>query len=135
MPSDGYAFGSEYPMTETWLISNPRRAEISDGIQTLHKEVLTMMNNLMREPCMQDWVRDEAPELVGLLPPAIDAKHARECINVQAEFAILGEALWFLTRWNDGDFYEMIDWKKASHQEKLPYWVNTHDVKTALWKK
>ena len=129
MPPETYAFGSYYPMTETWLISNPRRKDVEKSITTLHGEVLKMMRNLMREPCMQDWVRAEEPDLAETLPDPIGGKDARNCANVHAEFSILGEALWFLTRWGDGDFHEMVSWKK----EHLPYSVNRHDVRTALW--
>lgn len=116
----GYeAFGSESPMTDTWFIG---KKDKTDKAHNLIKEVDDMLRNLYRDECIHILVRQRfGPDAEKKLPkmagsPAGDECKALGCLrcnNVIAEYQVLADLRWILTRIVDGDFHEVRNsWKR-----------------------
>jgi hypothetical protein len=121
---------------EPLLMDRFKRESASvDCANAILKDVRGMMGEMVKEPCMNQYIRERLPEMDGLLPPApsptIDTG-SRHCQEVLAEFAVLEELDWTLQSLIDGDASEIVKGYRERHDASRPAWVSDWGVKEAF---
>lgn len=100
---------------------------MQDRATALRGDVLDMLAEMIKEPCVNQYVRERAPDLDGNMPPApfpAPDTGSPECQMLLAEFAVLEELDWALRSIADADATEIIQAYKNRHDSGTPAWAS-----------